>query len=90
MNLPDSITSIVAQASKLPAPMMRVLIKRSLDQLPAQARVELWGQIKDVSVDALDTLPPEQWPDTVPPAMQKGVLLMIRVAQDSLRKEMTP
>jgi hypothetical protein len=90
VNLPDSITVIVAQAATLPPPLMRLLIKRSLAQLPAQARRELWDQIKDVDVTALETLKPEQWPDTVPPAMQKGVLLMIAVAQESLRKEMTP
>lgn len=88
MNLPPSITSIVAQAATLPVPMVKILIPRALAQLPVSARQELWQQIKDVDVDALDTLKPEQWPDSVPPEMQKGVLLMIRIAQTTLRKEM--
>lgn len=90
MNLPPSITAIVAQAATLPVPLVKILIPRALAQLPATARRELWEQIQNVDVDALDTLTPEQWPDSVPPAMQKGVLLMIRIAQTTLRKEMAP
>lgn len=85
--LPSQLVNLVKYAGKLPAPAVRVMIRRALAGISPADKLDLWNQVKDIDITVLEAMTPEQWPPEVPADTRAGVLVMLAQVQTILGKE---